>query len=316
MNRLIKYFRKNYKMLMSSFILSFILWFAVTTDKEYTYKIEIPLKINRVAKDRVLMEIPPEKALVEVRGKGRSLFSLYFYNPEVELELPEVDHSTTIHLKDYINHFNLPMEFGVHIVDVIEPKNIEIRVDKVAEFKKYVNVRSIIKTQPGYILMSTIPSIDSVLVTGPISLITQIQEISTDTFTVENIKYPFKRKQKLISPNPAVVHLEPAEIEVNYIIEQLVERKIYNIPIQFVGLPDNLLAESTPAMISLKVKGGESIIAAITPDEISATFNFTKNYKVGKIKYPVEIETPGNVSWLEASPQFFELKLKKKESIL
>lgn len=316
MNKLIKYFRKNYKMLMSSFILAFILWFAVTTDKEYTYKIEIPLKINRVAKDRVLKELPPEKAVVEVRGKGRSLFSLYFYNPEVELDLPEVNNSTTIHLKDYINHFNLPMEFGVRIIDVIEPKNIELQVDRFAEMIKYISVSSVIKTQPGYVLMNTTPSQDSVIVSGPISLIRELKEISTDTFSVDNVKYPFKRKQRLISPNPNVIHLEPSEIEVNYNIEQLVERKIYNIPIQFVGLPDNLLAESTPAMISLKVKGGESIIAAITPDEISATFNFTKNYKVGKIKYPVEIETPLNVSWLEASPQFFELKLKKKESNL
>jgi YbbR domain-containing protein len=118
----------------------------------------------------------------------------------------------------------------------------------------------------------------------------------------------------LIDPRKNIITLNPDKITVAFEIEQIVERTIYDVPIQIVGLPANLIATPSPRSISLRVKGGESIVTGVTRDELTVFFDFAKNYKPGRLIYDVQIETPENVSWTSASPDKFRLQLKRVDS--
>ena len=108
--------------------------------------------------------------------------------------------------------------------------------------------------------------------------------------------------------------LNPENVSVSFNIEQIVERTIYDVPIQIVGVPANLIAKAIPRTISLRVKGSESLITQITKDEITVFFDYEKNYKKGKVNYEFQIETPNNVSWTNASPDKFRLHLQRIEN--
>ena len=72
-------------------------------------------------------------------------------------------------------------------------------------------------------------------------------------------------------------------------------------------------AEATPQTISLRVKGGESRVSALTKDEIDVIFNYETSFKSGTTNYLMQIKTPDDITWVEASPQTFSLKLVRKE---
>lgn len=311
---IINFFIKNYKPLLLSFLLALVLWLVITTNKKYTTKIEVPLKITRLAPGRVLINPHPEKVVLEISGKGRALIGLNFYQTSINLELPEIKESTTIHLMDYKNHFNIARELGIEIVEILEPKNIKLEVDIYDEVKKPVKIRSYIKPMPGYILLRTQLEKDSVLISGPISILNNIEYIYSDSISKTDVKYPFTSKAALLEPRSGVTNLNPDKINVYFQVEQLVERNIYNIPIQIVGVPSNLIAGASPSTISLRVKGAESAVAAISVDEITVVFNYFRNYRQGQLVYPMQIETPENISWVEASPKTFRLQLKRKEN--
>jgi hypothetical protein len=308
-------FKDNYKHIIASFVLAFILWFAITTNKEYTTKIEIPFSIERVAEGKVLNGIPPDHVVLEVRGKGRSLISLNFVDKNFVLELPEIESSTTLHLSDYTSYINIPSELGIEIVDIVEPKTLELTVDDYLRDKKPIRIQSTIKPAPGYILADTKSSQDSVWVSGPAGIVNSYKYIKTDSLKFSEIKYPFQMQVNLISPKPDVVELDPKKIIVSFTVEQLVERNIYNIPIQIIRVPGHLEAAAEPATIMLRVKGGESKISDLKPGDISVIFDYSKDYRPSVSDYPMQIEMPLGVSWLEASPQKFHLKLVKKVSL-
>ena len=48
-------------------------------------------------------------------------------------------------------------------------------------------------------------------------------------------------------------------------------------------------------------------------EDIEVMFDYKENYKSGKSNYLMEIKTPAEVTWIEASPQTFNLKLVRKE---
>jgi len=313
MNNTILFIRENYKPLLTSFFLALLLWIAVTTDKTYTMQIEVPLTISRLAEGYVLRERPPQKLVLEVSGKGRALFGLYFIKTALKLELPEIDRSKTIHLKDYQKRFNIARELGITIVDIVEPKTLRLEVDRYAEMKKPIKIISQINPLPGYSFVSMSSDHDSTLVSGPASIVRAVKFITSEPISRSGLKYPFQAHVNLKEPKPGITHLQPSAIDILFNIEEIGERTLYNIPIQMLGIPPEFLASGAPPTVNVRVSGGESKISVLTAKEITAVFDYQKYYKPGKLIYPVDVETPKDIELLEVIPPTFRLQLKRRE---
>ena len=304
---------KHYKPMIGSFLLAVLLWAAVTTDKIYTIHITVPLQIVQVAPGYVLAEPPPRFAVLKVRGKGRALITLYFYKPKIKLELPQIKHSTTLHLMDYASQIYVGQDLGVHLEDIIQPREIKLKVDRYKELPKPIQIQYDIKPSPGFVLSSVKPNVDTVSVGGPASLVKAIKFIKSEPVKRKDVRYPFNVQLRLISPKPGIIHLKPQRITAHFVIEQIVERTVYNIPIQIIGLPPDLTAKAEPPVVSVRIKGSEHRIASITRDQITAVFDYLKEYRVGRNYYVPHFEALDGVDIIKVSPKSFHLILRKKE---
>ncbi len=305
---------KHYKPMIGSFLLALLLWAAVTTDKIYTIHITVPLQIAQVAPGYVLKEMPPRHAVLKVRGKGRALITLYFYKPKIKLELPQIKKSTTLHLMDYANQIYVGQDLGVHLQDIIQPREIKLKVDRYKEMRKPVKINHQIKPTPGFVLSHIRVKPDSVIVGGPASLVKTIRNIESEPIKRLNVRYPFEAQLRLISPRPGIIRLKPKWVSVRFVIEQIVERTVYNIPIQIIGLPPNLTAKAEPPVVSVRIKGSEHKIASVSRDQITAVFDYQKEYRVGRNYYVPRFEALNGVDIIKVSPKSFHLILRKKEN--
>lgn len=313
MNKLFEFFRQNVKTITASFLLAFLLWLVITTDKEYTTRLEVPFSISRLAENKVLLNPLPDKIIMEVTGKGRALIALQFYSTRIDLELPEIERSTTIDMTDYMNRFVVARELGVRISSIIEPKKLDLKVDHFTQAYKPIRVKHQIEAAPGYIVVDVKPLQDSVSVSGPLTLIERLNYVETQAVQKKEVKYPFRESVPLIEPRPGIIRIFPEKVLIDFNIEQIVERTIFNVPIQIVGVPSNLQATPQPPTVSLRVKGGESLITALTADAITVFFDYSKHFEAGRMNYPVQIETPPNMTWTHVSPDNFRLQLKRIE---
>jgi YbbR domain-containing protein len=302
----------NYKSMAASFLVAIILWAAVTTNRTYTERIEVPFAISRLAPDRILKNLPPSRAILEISGRGRSLIALNFFKPYINLELPDIEYSTIITLDNYKNQFKIGREIGVEVVEIIEPKTIELSVDRLSRERKAIRLRGAVKTLPGYILAGIDQDQDSVTVSGPRSLIRILNWIDSDSFQFNNVRYPFESEVELASPAPGIIHIVPLKVLLKFRVEALVERTLYNIPIQIVGSPGDLIATTSPASMTIRVKGGEQTISALTAKDIHLVFNYNERYRQGNLYYTPEIKIPKGVSALETSPRSFLVRLKRR----
>lgn len=314
MNKLFTFLKENYKALLVAFGLALLLWLVVTTNKEYKTRIEVPFRIVRLADNKVLIKPIPDKVILEVSGTGRALMGLNFYNTKIDLELPEINKSTVIDLIDYQSRFDVATELGVSIVDIIEPKQLDLRVDRYMIAEKPVRVQSDIQTAPGYTLKQYTLEQDSVTVSGPASLINRLNYLETQKIEKQDVKYPFRESVAITQPRAGIINLQPENVTVVFDVEQIVERTIYDVPIQIVGVPTNLIATSSPRNISLRIKGSESIITQITKDEITVFFDYGKKYRKGISEYEFQIEMPANITYTTASPDKFRLHLQRIEN--
>ena len=143
----------------------------------------------------------------------------------------------------------------------------------------------------------------------------EIKEVHTNRELKQFVRFPFDLVADLVSPRQDIIFISPNKIKVNFNIEQLVERTVYNIPINIINVPKNIIAEATPTTISVRVKGGETRISDLSIDDIDVFFDYT-GYESRKVNYLMQIKTPIDIAWVEASPQYFNIKLVRKEESL
>ncbi len=314
MEKLIAWFKKNYRSLALCFMLSLGLWFVVALDKEYTHTLQIPLKITRLAPGLVLKNKPPENAKIRVSGTGSALLWFSFFHSDTELQLPEVESSATIEMADYVDRLQFGSDKGIVVRDIIEPTRLNLQVDRLVSLQLPLRVDADISPEAGFLLVESSAELDSATVTGPQSMIDTMAYVETQKISRKDVRYPFDVNADLKNPYPEVITIEPQQIAASFVIEQIVERTVYNIPIRIINVPQGLNARPTPETISLRVKGAESRVAALDRDEISVIFDFATSYSRGESEYLMQIDTPDNITWLEASPEKFSLKLIRKEN--
>ncbi len=304
--------KKNFKPMLGSILVAIVLWVMVATNENYDYQVTVPIELVRLAPHRALYELVPEKALVEIRGKGRSLLVLWFYDLIFKLDLPDVKTSKTIDLEEYLNTLDIPTALNIEILGIIEPKTINLKVDELVEVKKPIRIAGNIGVEDGYTLIGYTCSPDSAQISGPKNLIRNIKELNTGILDFKTQTSRFDEDVNLVNPAPGLVKLETEIVTVGFDIQRLVERVIYDIPVHVINIPGRLVVESLPPKISLRIKGGEQIVAGINADEIQAEINFGKQYKVDREEYSAKIITPQNVNWIESIPKKFRLKIRRK----
>ena len=273
---------------------------------------KIPMEVSRLARGKTLLEPISSEVTMEIRGTGQSLIAFYLYESSFNLILPEITRNTKLSLADYIVFLDLPSRLNLEVVEILEPKTLELKVDDFIVSQIPVQFSGIVETEPGYIVLDTTYSTDSVRVSGPKSILDTIKFISTENPIFENQKYAFRKRLKLQSPVPDFININPNEIDVQFEVQRIVERVVYEIPVIIQNVPNNLIVESTPPFLSLRVKGGEKFVEKITNEEIQAEIDFSAQYKPELPDYPVSIETPEGISWLESSPKTFKLTVKRK----
>lgn len=304
--------RKNSKPLLVSIIFSVVLWFMVTTDKEYNYQITVPLNIVRLAKGKTLLERVPNKARLELRAGGRALIGLWFYDVAFNLDLPQVNTSRVLNLKENLHFLDLPPKLGITVVEIIEPKRLDLKVDALIAEKKPIKLTGHVDPEPGYVLLTSKLSSDSVMVSGPRMLVKSIEAIATEAVSMTNKTLSFSVKTDLVSPNPGLVNLNLDKVQVDFEIQRLAERVVYGVPVKVINVPRGLKVITNPAVLALHVKGGEKVVAELNSEQIDAEIDFNKSYKPDKKYYPVRISTPQNISWIESIPKEFQLQIKRR----
>jgi YbbR domain-containing protein len=285
----------------------------VTSAKDYTTQIKIPLEVSRLAKGKTLLKPISSEVILEIRGTGQSIIALYLlFESSFKLELPDITKSTKINLSDYLVFLDFPSRLDLEVIEIIEPKTIDLLVDDYIVSQRPVQFSGQIGTEPGYIVLDTTYSRDSISISGPKSIIDTVKYIFTETTGFENQKYAFSNRLKLQSPAPDLININPHIIDVQFEIQKIIERVIYDIPIRIKNVPKYLLVESIPISLSLRVKGGEKNVEKLNSDEILAEIDFRTQYKPEQTDFPVSIKTPPEISWLESSPKTFKLTVKRK----
>ena len=303
---------ENYKLKLVALIFAVLIWFMVVTENDYDHVIEIPITAVNVHKSKVILNEFPRKANVRITGSGKSLIALgVSRGARLELDMLGVENRKTFHLEP--RNVILPRPAGtINPVEILMPDSVTIILDDFTT--KRIPVKSKVKLvpAPGYIAVGDVQiSPDSVIVSGPKSIVENIEDVFTLDEEYSELTFDFEKAFSLAPLPYQRVALNKSVVEVFQNIQKLVEVTLNGVPVEVRNPPGNMKVNVRPSTLSLVLKGGGDLLTQLNRNDIIAYIDYNRVRSLPGNEFPAAIEKPDGVEYKNVKPPTFKLVLER-----
>jgi len=301
----------NSKAKIFSLLTALFLWFYVVTDNQFDHMVNIPLHVVNKPKGWILIRPIPSKVKVLFRGTGKNLLSLTYRDKFIELNLHQSPRTKQLPIT--VNMIKgIPAGNTIIPVRVIEPESVTVRLDKFTVKKVPIHPNIKLVTLDGYIQVGNlILQPDSVVVSGPKSLVNAISEIPTEKKEYKNVLKEIQGKIPLSLPEEPTLRYSLNSVQFRADIQRIGERVLRDIPIKVTHVSSNMKVSALPSTLSLKLQGGVKLLSKLKKEDVAATIDFRSRYRYRGKKIPATINLPNGIDFSDVKPQFFELVVER-----
>jgi hypothetical protein len=306
---------RNYKIKLIVLTFAIFIWFFVVTENDYEYMIEVPVNILNVPAGKVILNEIPRTAKIKVHGIGKALIALSVSRgARVDLDLSEVERHKTFILEPK-NVFFSRAGSSIEAKEIISPDSINIILDDFINKKVVIVPKFDIKPAPGYTVAGDVKlNPDSLLISGPASLVSKIDEISTQEAEYTDLRSDLKEVIDLAPLPSDKITASTDKIEVYLDIQKLLERTISEVPVEVRNAPRNMIVHVVPSTLSLVLEGGADLVSQVSRNDIVAYIDYKRMKNASGRERPAYIETPPGVSYRDVKPKLFKIVLERRSA--
>lgn len=236
---------------------SLLFWFFVKLSQQYLVRRVVELNYT-LPEDQAFVKMPPSKAYANLKGDGWDLLRLYF-RKTIELNLDAsnqydgiVSEATLVRAVEEI------IRNDAILVNSIEFEEIELNFEEAISKMIPVHLRGSFSFGPEYQFREPpLLTPDSVLVSGPISIVEFLSEWPTDSIVISQLKADQKIQAPLLAPANESIKLEPPVIDVNLFVELFVEKDFF-VPVQVNLAQDSIHVVPYPRIVRVTAVVGMS----------------------------------------------------------
>ena len=292
--------------------LSFLISLLVKLSNPHTLTINFQLFPTHLESNELIISDKPNSINITLNGRGFELLKYYIRKPIIEVDFTLLKKNngkyfwTKVDQIDKINnHFNSKI-----LVKSITPDSVIFPFD--SQFIKKVPVNILVESTflVGFDLIDEFKSYpDSIVITGPKSMLDTINNISTKQIKLNdissNIKVPVDLK---IPSNLSPFRLSHQSVSIVGKVDKFTEGLV-NLPVTVINIPDSLNINFFPKEVSVSFYSSLKAFSEISETDFKVQCDFNSINNDNNYLYPILVEKPLSIKTAE-------LKINKLEFII
>ena len=321
MNQMLTINTTKFKRIAYSFVIAFVFWFFIKSEDTYTVNLDIPLVARNLQEQKTYKEEVPESIFVTLKGTGRSFIWLRVFNNfygddfKAVIDLSSITDEYNFELDSYYKEnpekIVLPSSLDLQFVEVLNPRNVQIKLQRYMVKKVPIESQILLSTEPGYIAVGGQFSPDSISIGGPEEAVNAIEFIQTEKDTLLNLISSVENEWAVLAPSKLVSY-DPKKVSGFINVQPISETIVTGIPVQLINKPNDVNVFVNPATVSLTIVGGLEQIANILPEDINVIIDFDY-WSSEKQFYSPSIKLPDFlIEWKDLSPNNLEILVIKE----
>ena len=321
MNQMLTINTTKFKRIAYSFVIAFVFWFFIKSEDTYTVNLDIPLVARNLQEQKTYKEEVPESIFVTLKGTGRSFIWLRVFNNfygddfKAVIDLSSITDEYNFELDSYYKEnpekIVLPSSLDLQFVEVLNPRNVQIKLQRYMVKKVPIESQILVSTEPGYIALGEQFSPDSISIGGPEEAVNQIDFVFTEKDTLIDLVASVNGNWSILNPNK-LVSFDPKKVDALIDVQPISETIITGIPVELINKPNDVNVFVNPATVSLTIVGGLNQITNILPEDIDVIIDFDL-WNSEKQFYSPTIKLPDYlIEWKDLSPNNLEILVIKE----
>ena len=321
MNQMLTINTTKFKRIAYSFVIAFVFWFFIKSEDTYTVNLDIPLVARNLQEQKTYKEEVPESIFVTLKGPGRSFIWLRVFNNfyrddfKAVIDLSSITDEYNFELdsyyKDNPEKIVLPSSLDLQFVEVLNPRNVQIKLQRYMVKKVPIESQILVSTEPGYIALGGQFSPDSISIGGPEEAVNEIDFVFTEKDTLLDLIASVNGNWSILNPNK-LVSFDPKKVDALIDVQPISETIVTGIPVELINKPNNVNVFVNPATVSLTIVGGLKQITNILPEDIDVIIDFDL-WNSEKQFYSPSIKLPDYlIEWKDLSPNNLEILVIKE----
>ena len=311
----------KFKRIAYSFVIAFVFWFFIKSEDSYTVNLDIPLVARNLQEQKTYKEEVPESIFVTLKGTGRSfiwlrvLKNLFRDDFKAVIDLSSITDEYNFELDSYYKEnpekIVLPSSLDLQFVEVLNPRNVQIKLQRYMVKKVPIESQILVSTEPGYIALGGQFSPDSISIGGPEEAVNEIDFVFTEKDTLLDLIASVNGNWSILNPNK-LVSFDPKKVDALIDVQPISETIVTGIPVELINKPNDVNVFVNPATVSLTIVGGLKQITNILPEDIDVIIDFDL-WNSEKQFYSPTIKLPDYlIEWKDLSPNNLEILVIKE----
>ena len=311
----------KFKRIAYSFVIAFVFWFFIKSEDTYTVNLDIPLVARNLQEQKTYKEEVPESIFVTLKGTGRSFIWLRVFNNfyrddfKAVIDLSSITDEYNFELDSYYKEnpekIVLPSSLDLQFVEVLNPRNVQIKLQRYMVKKVPIESQILVSTEPGYIALGGQFSPDSISIGGPEEAVNDIDFVFTEKDTLLDLIASVNGNWSILNPNK-LVSFDPKKVDAFIDVQPISETIVTGIPVELINKPNDVNVFVNPATVSLTIVGGLKQITNILPEDIDVIIDFDL-WNSEKQFYSPSIKLPDYlIEWKDLSPNNLEILVIKE----
>jgi len=293
--------RKKLYIFIAAAIFAIIFWGSISLSDSYYATIDVALKLVDFPKGYTTGSNLPDNVSIKLKGEGWKLVTLNI-GAESEYRV-SVESDSGLKYANLYNNLadNRWILSETEVID-IKPDTITFFVERIVSKIVPVLVDLSLEFKPGYGLASDISVVpDSVIVSGPLSIMKDLKEISTirkSMFSLDN-----KKVVNINLPNKTGISYNNNLIEVILDVQRIVDKQFDNIPVDVLDVPQDISVVLLPNTVGCSVRGGVNVLGNLNEDKFKAYLFYLDIVSDTLGSVIPHMELPENTSLLFIKPE-------------
>ncbi|MCF8331024.1 MAG: YbbR-like domain-containing protein [Bacteroidales bacterium] len=318
-----KKFRSRLSIFAVCVLIAMFLWIVIKLSDSYYTEVEYPVSFDNQTSDRILSAYSDSTLQVGIHAKGFKLLNLKWFNAADKIEF-NLNH---LSMKPYISsgHYNFYLLTDEMLKDVnkklekvskvrdIIPDTIFLMMDEKGKRKVPVQLVTEVSYKSQFEpYREPEPQPDSIWVTGPKSLVEDIDYIRTETYRANDVDDDISEVLKLIIPD--MIQADKQKTTLNINVEEYTEISV-NIKVD-ARMPAgrNLEAKTFPNKVEVSFWVALKDYQKITPGQFTALIDLRKSEIQEEEKALVRITRfPSYVKNIRVKPRYVEYIIRDHE---
>jgi YbbR domain-containing protein len=301
----------NLSLKIAAVVVALVLWLFAKGEQTVDQLLSIPLVLRNVPEGLTTLTRPPEDITVVFSGDMKELIKLRIWGePYAVIDMSEAAADRALRVGLSAANVILPRDAEVQILEVRDPKSLDIEVEALEERKVKVKPAIVGELADGYHMLAGATSVpDSVTLYGPRAVVRAIESVTTASLSISGRRSRAEAARRVEFDGEWNLHAVPKDVRVIVEVEGTEVMTLRHVEVDFRYEPGFSSANIEPTTVELEVSGPEHIVTRLTPEDVVVLID-ARGLPRGLHQLVPDVDAPDRVEVVSTTPVRFTVTLQ------